>query len=140
MTLLASVCEASICLRAMIIVAQTVPTPAAKRKNASNAGLPVIERIEPCREMPHLDRDHALALRSSTTLSPGLARTNDGHDASTGLRRPSIEVRNRSGSRCCRWRAPNGDPNVQPAKQHAHRHRAERPHQPTGNIPARSSA
>jgi hypothetical protein len=39
------------------------------------------------------DWDHAPALRSLTTLSPVSPRTNDAHDASTGLRRSSIEVR-----------------------------------------------
>ena len=95
------------------------------------AGLPYPRRTR--------DWDHAPALRSSTTLSPVSPQTNDAHDARMGRLSSSIEVR-RSGSRCCRWRAPNGDRNVEPAKQHAHRHRAGQPHRPTGNNHARSLA
>jgi hypothetical protein len=67
---------------------------------SQGAGLPYPRRTR--------DWDHALALRSSTTLSPVSPQTNDAHDARMGRLSSSIEVR-RSGSRCCRWRAQNGD-------------------------------
>jgi hypothetical protein len=100
-----------------------------------------------------------------TTLSPVSPQTNDAHDAITGRLSSSIEVRKyervmllADGMRQTLFsdrkfypslscpvvertaKSMNRDSGVQPVKQNAHRHRAERPSSSDREYPARSLA